>query len=104
MGLRPPVWGLVAALVALACATVAEHALAAGDGSLMRPKGRAGCLSETGKNGCTRARALDGSDRLLVSPGGGSVYVASLGSDAVAVFRRADRTGALRQLVVGRAA
>ena len=90
-------WTL-AGLVALACATVAQPVVAAGDGSLTRLKGTAGCVSLAGKRGCTRGRALDGAHGVAVSAGGGSVYVASPGSDAVAVFRRAGRTGALRQL------
>jgi DNA-binding beta-propeller fold protein YncE len=51
-----------------------------------------------GERGCGRARGLGEPRGVAVSPGGGSVYVTSLGSDAVAVFRRSGRTGALRQL------
>jgi DNA-binding beta-propeller fold protein YncE len=90
---------LVAALLALPSAVLAQPpAAAAGDGSLERLEGRAGCLSVAGRHGCARARGLGGSAEVAVSPGGGSVYVASLGSDAVAVFRRGARVGKLRQL------
>jgi DNA-binding beta-propeller fold protein YncE len=95
---RAALWGLTAALVALVCATFAEGALAAGDGSLTRVKGKAGCVSVAGRHGCSRGRALDGAGSVAVSPGGGSVYVVAPSSDAVAIFRRAGRTGALRQL------
>lgn len=89
---------LVAVLLALASAVPAQPAVAANDGSLERLKGKAGCLSVAGRHGCARARALDAPSGVAVSPGGGSVYVASRGSDAVAVFRRSSRRGALRQL------
>jgi DNA-binding beta-propeller fold protein YncE len=91
--------------VALATAVPAPAA-AAGDGSLTRLKGKTGCVAAAGgskplralRAGCVRARALDGVRRVAVSPGGGSVYATAADSDAVAVFRRAGRTGALRQL------
>ena len=91
--------------VALATAVPAPAA-AAGDGSLTRLKGKTGCVAAAGgskplralRAGCVRARALDGLGRVVVSPGGGSAYATSSDSDAVAVFRRVDRTGALRQL------
>src|SRR5687768_7987547 len=89
---------LVAVLLALASAVPAQPAVAANHGSLERLKGKAGCLSVAGRYGCARARALDAPSGVAVSPGGGSVYVASRGSDAVAVFRRSSRRGALRQL------
>lgn len=47
---------------------------------------------------CTRARALAGPVALAVSPDGRNVYVAAAGSDALSVFARDRRTGALRQL------
>jgi DNA-binding beta-propeller fold protein YncE len=50
------------------------------------------------QRGCARGRAIGGPLDVAVSPGGGSVYVASARADAVAVFRRSPRTGALRQL------
>lgn len=87
--------GMVAALAAFVCA---DRALAAGDGSLTRVNGRAGCLSATARDGCSRGRALDGAQSVAVSPGGGSVYVASPDADALAVFRRVGRNGVLRQL------
>jgi DNA-binding beta-propeller fold protein YncE len=92
--------------VALLGLPAAASAAAAGDGSLTRVTGRAGCVAATGgsqplralRAGCVRARVLDGLGRVVVSPGGGSVYATAADSDAVAVFRRVDRTGALRQL------
>jgi DNA-binding beta-propeller fold protein YncE len=96
--IRLALGALVAAVLALPSAAVAQPAAVAGDGSLARLEGRAGCLSVAARHGCARARGLGGSGEVAVSPGGGSVYVASLGSDAVAVFRRRARAGKLRQL------
>jgi DNA-binding beta-propeller fold protein YncE len=98
LGFRPGLRTLVAALLVLASAVLAQPVAAAGDGRLERLEGRAGCLSVAGRHGCARARGLGGPGEVAVSPGGGSVYVASLGSDAVAVFRRGARVGKLRQL------
>jgi DNA-binding beta-propeller fold protein YncE len=89
---------LVAAVLALPSAAEAQPAAAAGDGSLARLEGRAGCLSGAARHGCAPARGLGGPGEIAVSPGGANVYVASLGSDAVAVFRRGARAGKLRQL------
>jgi DNA-binding beta-propeller fold protein YncE len=98
LGFRLGARALVAVLLALASAVPAQPAVAANDGSLERLKGKAGCLSVAGRHGCARARALDAPSGVAVSPGGGSVYVASRGSDAVGIFRRSSRRGALRQL------
>jgi Lactonase, 7-bladed beta-propeller len=98
LGFRLGARALVAVLLALASAVPAQPAVASNDGSLERLKGKAGCLSVAARHGCARARALDAPSGVAVSPGGGSVYVASRGSDAVAVFRRSSRRGALRQL------
>ncbi len=62
-------------------------------------RGTAGCVSNTGREGCARGRALAGADSVALSPDGRSAYV--LGSsliDAVAVFARDRSTGALSQL------
>lgn len=98
LGFRLGAGALVAALLAVAFAVLARPAAAANDGSLERLKGKAGCLSVAGRQECARARALHAPSGVAVSPGGGSVYVASRGSDAVAVFRRGSPRGALRQL------
>jgi 6-phosphogluconolactonase (cycloisomerase 2 family) len=61
--------------------------------------GLAGCVSQTGTGGsCADDRALAGAGDLTVTPDGANVYVASLGSDAIAVFSRDGTTGALTQL------
>lgn len=85
---------LLGVLLMLPPAVQAQPAAPAGDGSLTR----AGCLSAEGRPGCRPARALGGPRDVALSPGGGSVYVTSAGSDGVAVFRRDRRTGTLRQL------
>jgi 6-phosphogluconolactonase (cycloisomerase 2 family) len=68
-------------------------------GALTQPTGLTGCVSETGSAGaCADGRALDGAASVAVSPDNKTVYAASTGSDAVAVFTRNMTSGALRQL------
>jgi DNA-binding beta-propeller fold protein YncE len=98
LGLRLGRRALPVALLALSSAVLAEPATAAGDGSLARLAGKGGCVSVTDQRGCARGRAIGRPLDVAVSPGGGSVYVASARADAVAVFRRNALTGALRQL------
>lgn len=74
-------------------------------GTLVQLKGPRGCLVDRSARGrgCGTARALKGpgpfmgSRAIEVSPDGKNVYVASSGSDAIAIFRRDTRTGALTQ-------
>jgi len=108
----------VAALAALLVLALPGWALAAPDsqqpngkgatargGALAQLGGTKGCLVDRSKpsSGCGTARALKGpgpfmgSRALAVSPDGKNVYVASSGSDAIAVFRRDPRSGALTQ-------
>ncbi|MCW2924130.1 MAG: hypothetical protein JWM98_1534 [Thermoleophilia bacterium] len=61
----------------------------AANGTLTEKAGAAGCIGQTAADGCTVGRALDGAFGITVSPDGGSVYVASIDSRAVAVFDRA---------------
>jgi 6-phosphogluconolactonase (cycloisomerase 2 family) len=67
---------------------------------LVGPANKAGCVSETGSGGtCANGKALDNANWVAVSPDGQSVYVAStLGSNAVAVFRRFTPSGWVEQL------
>jgi DNA-binding beta-propeller fold protein YncE len=58
-------------------------------GAITQPAGTGGCVSETGAGPCANGHALNGSEGVVVSPDGKSVYVASGGSDAVARFKRA---------------
>ena len=68
-------------------------------GALTQLAGTAGCVSETGSGGdCADGKALDGGGHVAISRDGESVYVASVVSDAVAVFARDKNTGALTQL------
>jgi 6-phosphogluconolactonase (cycloisomerase 2 family) len=67
-------------------------------GELTQLAGTAGCVSETGSGGCADGKALIRPYSVAVSADGKSVYVASQGSDAVAVFQRNTTTGALSQL------
>ncbi len=74
-------------------------------GTLTQLEGRRGCLVDRSRRtaSCGRARALKGpgpfmgSRAIAVSPDGRNVYVAASRSDAIVVFRRDRRTGALSQ-------
>jgi hypothetical protein len=70
--------------------------------ALTQLRGRAGCLKVVGiptpaVRTCASARGLHTARGVTLSPDERFLYVASIG-DAVAVFRRDRRTGALRQL------
>jgi len=68
-------------------------------GALTQLAGTAGCVSETGSGGlCADGKALLAPFAVAVSQNGKSVYVASRDSNAVAVFARDFKTGALTQL------
>jgi DNA-binding beta-propeller fold protein YncE len=72
-------------------------------GHLAQLPGRRGCIRQTQQGArpprlCQGARALGGPAALTLSPGGQNLYVAAAGSDALSVFVRNRRTGALKQL------
>jgi 6-phosphogluconolactonase (cycloisomerase 2 family) len=68
-------------------------------GELTQLAGTQGCWSETGTAGeCANGKALNGAISAASSPDGKHVYVASVLSDAVAVFNRGATTGRLTQL------
>jgi DNA-binding beta-propeller fold protein YncE len=67
-------------------------------GELTQVAGPDGCQSQHGAYGCVPARGLDGPNSVVVSHDGRTVYVASSGAGAIAVFRRDPDTGALQQL------
>ena len=104
--------GVVAALVALglpagalAAPAPQHHKQPPKRGTLKQLPGAAGCLVDRSKptGGCGKARALKGpgpfmgSRAIAISPDGKNVYVASSGSDAIAIFRRNARSGKLIQ-------
>jgi DNA-binding beta-propeller fold protein YncE len=74
-------------------------------GTLVQLPGARGCLVDRSKPaaGCGTGRALQGpgpfmgSRAIAVSPDGKNVYVASSGSDAIAIFKRNAKTGSLIQ-------
>jgi 6-phosphogluconolactonase (cycloisomerase 2 family) len=69
-------------------------------GALTQKVGTAGCVSETGSGGtCQDGTAVAGTVGVGVSPNGQTVYVASITSDAIAIFDRDLTTGALTQKV-----
>jgi DNA-binding beta-propeller fold protein YncE len=74
-------------------------------GHLAQLRGRRGCVhhqpADPRPGACMRARALGGPAALAMSPAGANLYVVSAGSDALSVFSRNRRTGALRQLAGG---
>ena len=67
-------------------------------GALRQRRGGRGCVAVGGRHGCRPARALQTPMAVTVSRDGRRVYAAAFDSDAVAVFSRNRRTGALRQL------
>lgn len=68
-------------------------------GVLTQLPGVNGCVSRNTSGGqCADGKALDFPTDVVVSPKGNSVYVASVGSDAIAVFSRDKSTGILTQL------
>ncbi len=76
---------------------LAASALAAVGGLTQKP-GTAGCISETGSAGaCVDGNALDNAVSVTISPDGANAYVASVNSNAVAIFDRNTTTGALTQ-------
>jgi DNA-binding beta-propeller fold protein YncE len=96
---------VVSLLAALALLVLPAGAPAAKPGTLTQLKGASGCLVDRSSpaKGCGAARALKGpgpfmgSRAIALSPNGKSVYVASSKSDAIAIFTRDPRTGALTQ-------
>ncbi len=111
--LAPFAVAAIFALIALAltlpatapAAPKGANAKALKHGTLVQLKGPRGCLVDRSAKakGCGTARALKGpgpfmgSRAIGVSPDGKNVYVASSGSDAIAIFRRDTRTGVLIQ-------
>jgi DNA-binding beta-propeller fold protein YncE len=69
-------------------------------GALTQARGTAGCVAVKG-GGCSGAVALDSPNSVAVSPDGRSVYATARASDAIAVFRRDRKSGALTQLAAG---
>lgn len=68
-------------------------------GELKQLEGRDGCVGDEARGDeCTPARALIDPTHAAVSPDGGSVYVASPGTNAVVIFARDRQTGKLNQL------
>jgi DNA-binding beta-propeller fold protein YncE len=82
----------------IAAATTLALAAGAPHGRLVQSAGEAGCLHPKALARCGRARAITEPVDIAVSPDGRHAYVAAFRSNAVAVFRRNRRTGALRQL------
>ena len=67
------------------------------NGVLTQLSGIHGCISEPAAEGCKAGRGLHTADAIAISPDDKNVYVASAGSNAVAVFRRHAGTGFLTQ-------
>lgn len=67
-------------------------------GELTQLGGTSGCIADTGTTECADGNALGEPEAVVVSRDGRNVYVASGLSNAVAVFKRNTRNGALRQL------
>jgi len=114
-GARPPAFPAAVALSSLLALLLPLCALGANapkssrpieeNGRLIQLAGERGCVVDrsVGPGGCGTARALAGpgpfmgSRAIAVSGDGQNVYVASSRSDAIAIFTRNKRTGALTQ-------
>jgi DNA-binding beta-propeller fold protein YncE len=102
---RSRVFVVFAALLAAVLGLVPGALAKPKPGTLTQLAGKRGCLVDrAAKTGsCGRARALDGpgpfmgSRAIAVSPDGKHVYVASSGSDAIAIFTRDRQSGVLTQ-------
>lgn len=79
-------------------AGVAAFARSVRTGALRQLARRAGCVAEGGGHGCATGRGVAGTRALGLSRDGRFLYAAGNGADAVAVFARDRRSGALRQL------
>jgi DNA-binding beta-propeller fold protein YncE len=77
---------------------VAAFARDARSGRLRQLPGKRSCVGHEGAERCSSARALARPSALAISPDGRNVYVAAAGSNALSVFTRNRRTGALTQL------
>jgi DNA-binding beta-propeller fold protein YncE len=78
---------------------VAAFARTTGTGALTQLAGLDGCVSDNGNGGiCTDGTALRGARAVAVTRNNKVVYVAAGDSDAVAVFSRQTKSGALTQL------
>jgi DNA-binding beta-propeller fold protein YncE len=96
---------LVFAMLSAFASQAAAKQPQTGGGTLVQLAGSRGCLVDRTARvkGCGTARALEGpgpfmgSRAIALSPDGSNVYVASSRSNAIAVFRRNPRTGALGQ-------
>jgi len=94
-----------ALLVAAAAGAGAAGPTIGDVGALTRLPGKAGCVADTSQRprDCTSARALRGpapflgSHAVAISPDGRNLYVAASKSDAITIFDRDPRTGALTQ-------
>jgi DNA-binding beta-propeller fold protein YncE len=80
-------------------AGVASFARNLANGKLRQLPGKGGCIGPKPKGipGCAAGRALRGATAVAVSPDGGSVFVASIWPNGVAVLGRDRATGALTQ-------
>lgn len=68
-------------------------------GGLEQLTGTDGCVSASGSGGaCATGRALDGAIAVAITSDGHNVYAAAALSNAVAIFARNSKTGALSQL------
>ncbi|HTX47060.1 MAG TPA: beta-propeller fold lactonase family protein, partial [Solirubrobacteraceae bacterium] len=56
-----------------------------------------GCIAESGSDGCTTGKGLNGAAGIAISPDGTDVYVAADASNAVVAFTRNTSTGVLTE-------
>jgi DNA-binding beta-propeller fold protein YncE len=97
---RPARRQVIALALAASVLLVVTAAALAVTGDLTQPAGNAGCISDPqfgGAEPCAEGHGLINPTSVAVSPGGKSVYVASVTSDAVARLNRNTTTGAITQ-------
>lgn len=96
---------VVGLLLILALVPYSDAAENRPGGSIRQLEGKDGCLTDrsTPKRGCAAVRALKtpgpfmGSRAIAIPRSGKHLYVASSGSNAIAIFRRSTKTGRLKQ-------
>lgn len=66
------------------------------NGTISQPSGKAGCITQQGRAGCAKGRAMDQGRRLAMSRDGASLYATSQ-TGGVAVLQRTEGDGGLAQ-------
>ncbi len=76
---------------------VTSFSRAGNAGALTQLSGTAGCITETGEEGCTKGTQLGVIEGMAISANGGTVYTAAVTSQAIGFLQRNASTGALTE-------